>query len=62
MRQSIENVFFVKGDVVSAERAQQFGLEIFSHVMRFEAKRLKGEWFKLSPTDVRAFKRWKTIA
>ena len=37
-----------------------FGVESYWH-HRFGSKRLKGEWFRLSPADVRAFKRWKTI-
>ena len=37
-----------------------FGVENDWH-RRFEAKRLKGEWFKLSLAGVRAFKRWTTI-
>lgn len=28
---------------------------------RFESKKLKGEWFKLNSSDIKAFKRWRKI-
>jgi hypothetical protein len=37
-----------------------FGVEKYWH-QRFDSRRLKGEWFRLSQADVRAFKKWKTI-
>jgi hypothetical protein len=53
MPQTITNVHTIKTD-------DPFGVEKYWH-LRFEAKRLKGEWFSLSAEDVRAFKRWKNI-
>ena len=36
------------------------GVERYWH-NRFSEKRKQGEWFQLSPSDIRAFKRWKKI-
>jgi hypothetical protein len=36
------------------------GVEAYGH-KRFEGKRMRGEWFRLSSHEVRAFKRWRRL-
>ncbi len=53
MPETMTNIHTIKTD-------DPFGIESYWH-RRFEAKRLKGEWFRLTQADVRTFKRWKSI-
>jgi hypothetical protein len=41
--------------------SEQRGVDQLVGDGELEAKRMRGEWFKLDAADVRAFKRWRRV-
>lgn len=62
MRRASEMTLLAEKPVVIHffETDDPVGVESYWH-KRFEKKRGRGEWFKLKPQDVKAFKRWKKL-